>query len=382
MAVTQDRPHFVQHCDGPVFLAAGTGSLSCACGRLLIQGYAPEQFLSIAIQCGDCAAVTETPSLAEGRSAPAAIVVAEASAEPCIEPITLAANTAIVGEAERDRLAGLYAPQTPSSNTYSFDAAFLDETAAQFAELTGDALPSVQTEIKNGLGRHALAWSVEHLRQRIAAGDWACLDSTETSIASLTVAAFRHFTATWSQHLMFPAMLATAADAGFSTHGLAQFAAAHCLVMQRNRIGFPPVLGYPGRVDHLLLGSGPRDWVPVYTRVFDRFELPWGRPWDHAAVRAAVEQAMAAEAARINPKNPGLLLLSPGAVPGGFDEALVPAVQAAMLALGRRYRGLMAVAPVLLRLFPARTPHAVQYGYGLFPSVNRHYRGDTLLMQS
>ncbi len=60
----------------------------------------------------------------------------------------------------------------------------------------------------------------------------------------------------------------------------------------------------------------------------------------------------------------------------GFDEALIQAVQAVMQVIGKRHRGLMAAGPIVLRLLPGPDAHAVQFGYGLFPVENRHYRGE------
>jgi hypothetical protein len=81
---------------------------------------------------------------------------------------------------------------------------------------------------------------------------------------------------------------------------------------------------------------------------------------------------------RINLKNPGILLLSPGVALSGFDEALIEAVKFAVQSAGRRNRGLMAVAPIVLRIRTTPDPRAVQFGYGLFPILNRHYRGEAL----
>ncbi len=139
------------------------------------------------------------------------------------------------------------------------------------------------------------------------------MENAPSSDAVCHVAGFLHFVATWSQHPLFPAMVATAGDRGFSLHGLALFAAAHSLAMMRNRIGFQ--------------------------------------------------------------RNPGLLLLSPGAALPGYDEALIEAVQFAVQSLGRKNRGLMGVAPIVLRLQALPDPHTVRFGYGLFPVVNRHYSG-------
>lgn len=380
MAVTAGRPHFIQQGDGPVCIGDGPDTLSCDCGRVLIQGYVPARFLALSLQCGGCGAVTRTPPLAEGASPPAAMIFAAEAGEARAEPFVLPPDTAVAGEAERERLWGFYGPRTPPSNVYTFDTALLDDTAARFASLTGAALPDTDADPAKGLARHALAWSVAHLRACMRDGDWNCTDQPPTAVASLTVAGFRHFVATWEQNLFFPAMVATAGEAGFSVHGLAPFAAAHMLMLQRNRIGFPRQTGYPGRIDHILLGGASGAWLPAYTRVFNRFEIPWGGDWDHASLRAAAQAAIEAESARINPKHPGLLLLSPGSAMRGFDEALIGAIKAALSVLGRRNRGLAAVAPIVLRLLPTRDPHAIQFGYGLFPLQNRHYRGDVPVM--
>ena len=37
----------------------------------------------------------------------------------------------------------------------------------------------------------------------------------------------------------------------------------------------------------------------------------------------------------------------------------------------------MAVGPIVLRLQTLPDPHAVRFGYGLFPINNRHYGGET-----
>jgi hypothetical protein len=144
-------------------------------------------------------------------------------------------------------------------------------------------------------------------------------------------------------------------------------------------VGFPTPTGFPGRIDHVLVGTGPAEMIVVQTEVFDRFEYPYGQPWDAASLRAAVSAVVLAAQGRINLKNPGLLLLSPGVVLGGFDEALIEAVKVAVLSAGRKNRGLMAVAPMVLRMQGMADPHALRFGYGLFPVLNRHYRGETIV---
>jgi hypothetical protein len=377
VAVGAATPHFVQHGDAPVFIGGGAGTFACNCGRTLIEAFDPGRFLGIAIQCGACGTVTKTPLLPAGQTPPTQVVVVEGASEPGAFASALSSGASLVGRAEMDRIAGLYRPRTPASNIYVVTEALLDHTEAAFARLTGAPLPPVPADFAEGLAQHPLAWAVQHLRERLRHEDWACLEDPASSVACVTVTGFQHFIATWPDHPLFAAMVATAAERGFSAHGLALFAAAHCLLMQNSRIGFPTPSGTPGRVSYVRLATGPSQSIPVLTKVFDRFEVPWGRPWNPDSLRAAAQEAIESEQGRINPRNPGLLLLSPGSAMAGFDEALIRAVQSVMQAVGRRHRGLIAAGPILLRLLPGPDRHAVQFGYGFFPVKNRHFRGET-----
>jgi hypothetical protein len=373
--------HFVQACDGPVFIGHGFGTLACACGQVLVEGYDPARFLGVGIRCGRCAAVTTTPPLPTETAPPFAVVVAEPEAEPRTSTTTLPHSAYVIGRAEYDRIAALYAPKTPEDTVYPFAPALLDSVAAAFERILGNPLPDIAATADDpfaGIREHALGWAVAHLRERMHAESWACRESAATAVAATHVAAFLHFLRTWSHHPLFPAMAATAAERGFPLHGLALFAAAHCLTMQGNRVGFPTPSGFPGRIEHLLVATGPTETVIGHIEVFDRFEHPYGRPWDAAALRTAVSDIVLTSQSRINLRNPGLLLLSPGVAMSEFDEALIQAVQAAVQAVGRRNRGLMAVAPMLLRMQPLPDPHALRFGYGLFPVLNRHYRGESI----
>jgi hypothetical protein len=193
------------------------------------------------------------------------------------------------------------------------------------------------------------------------------------------VTSFLHFFDTWSQHPLFPAMVAGAAAHRFSPHGLAPFAAAHCAVMMGNRINFPAPEGDRPALSGFNIPTGPSEVVSVQLEVFDRFEVPSGQPWNAATLRAAVADRIAASTARINPRRHGMLLFSPGTALAGFDEALIAAMRDVLQTQGRRHRGLMAVAPMVLRLQQMPDPHTVRLCYGFFPIANRHFEGDTTL---
>jgi hypothetical protein len=371
--------HFVQAGEAPALVGTGDGTLACACGNTLIEGFRPTQFLGVGIQCARCGSVTTTAPLPEGKMLPPGLSVAEPSAEPRFRAMQVPAGVAVVGRAEMDRLGTLFRPATPADSTYLVSSELLDRAEAAFELHGGAALPSVEADPFDafaGSRQHALAWAVRHLRTRIQDESWSCMEVAPTSAAVSHVAAFLHFVATWSRHPLFPAMVATAGDRGFSLHGLALFAAAHSLAMMRNRTGFQEPMEYPARIDGFDLAVGSADVVRVHMDVFDRFEFPYGRAWDHGGLRAAVADVVAAAQGRINLRKPGLLLLSPGVALLGYDEALIEAVKAAVQSLGRKNRGLMAVAPIVLRIQRLADPHAVRFGYGLFPVINRHYSGE------
>jgi hypothetical protein len=199
-----------------------------------------------------------------------------------------------------------------------------------------------------------------------------------TSNATTLLTGFLHFVATWPRHPLLPAMAATAAERGFSLHGLAPFAAAHCLMLMGNRVRLPEPAGSPGKIDGFQLVNDPNDPVGAHIAVFDRFEFPFGRACDNTGLRAAVSEMLAAAQGRINLRNPGLLVLSPGTALAGYDEALIEAMKAAVQSQGRKNRGLLAVAAMILRLQLLADPHSVRFCYGFFPVGNRHYSGTAI----
>jgi hypothetical protein len=374
--VTEDV-HFVQGGEGTALVGAGDGVLACACGRVLIEGFSTSQFLSVGVRCGGCGAVTTTAPLPEGKMPPPGLSAAEVSSEPRVRPMQVPAGVAVVGRAEMERLGSLLRPRIPDP-TYQMTATLLDNAEAAFALHAGGALPMVASDESDafaGMREHALAWAVRHLWGRVGEPDFRCMETAATSAAVSHVAAFLHFVATWSQHPLFPVMMATAGDRGFSLHGLALFAAAHSLAMMRNRTGFRDPIEFPARIEGFDLAVGATETVRVHLSVFDRFEFPYGRKWDPVGLRAAVEEVVAGAQGRINRRNPGVLLVSPGVALLGFDEALIAAVKDVMASEGRKNRGLMAVAPIVLRVQPLPDPHTVRFGYGLFPTANRHYAG-------
>jgi len=365
-----------------MFTGTGQGVLDCRCGNRLVDAYEPGNLLDITLQCGRCGALTTTPKLADPSRPPVALVVAEPVREPRIAVAEIIQGGALISRAEMERVGALFRPHTPPDWAYHIDAALLERVEAAYQHATSHALPACAVSEADpfaGMRDHAVAWAVEHLRACMSrAGGWRADAGIPTPIAVASVTSFLHFCDTWSQHPLFPAMVAGAAFRKFSSHGLVPFAAAHCAVMMGNRINFVPE-GVPPALHGFNVTTGSPDVVPVRIEIFDRFEVPFGQGWNAASLRAAVADRIAASAARINPRHHGMLLFSPGTALAGFDEALIEAVRDVVQAQGRRHRGLLAVAPMVLRLQQMPDPHTVRLCYGFFPIANRHFEGDTVL---
>lgn len=266
----------------------------------------------------------------------------------------------------------------PTDGIYRITPSLLDDAEAVFLTHMGELLPSIPASTADpfaGLRDHALGWAVGHLRERFGAESRLDMEHGPTLNAALHVVGFLHFAATWSGHGLFPAMAATAGDRGFSLHGLAPFAAAHCLTMMGNQVVFPEPRGDSGRIGIFQMQTRAGR-AAVHCQAFEPFGYPFGRRWDRASLRAAVNDVVSRAQSRINLRNPGALILSPGAAISGFDDALHDAIEEAMPVQGRRNRGLMTVGTVVLRLKTLPAPHTVQFAYGCCPTVNRHYHLD------
>ncbi len=358
-------PHYIQHGDSPAIHGDGPGVLECACGHsVLIAGYEPARVLGIAIQCGACGAVTETPGLPEGVASPAtAALVDRGSGRP---PPFISAGTALISREEFDRLAALYQPKLAESDTHTISDALLEGVAAQVEQWTGEPLDPAPPSYRD----HPLAWAVAHYRARLKDPDWITFRADHDMLAVSVIAAFRELLSTWSHHPQFPAMVATAAARGFSFHGLAMFGAAKALVASGNRVAFVPAKGPRPRIEQLRLVLGPEDQMSVVVRQFDRFEWPNGGQATPQALRAEVIEAMASVQGSINRLRPGMLVLSGGASEGTFDQLLYDSIVAAIGSHGKRHRGLAAVSAVMPKVRLTGMPREARFGYSFYPVTN------------
>jgi hypothetical protein len=386
-SVSPDQtPHFVQLGADPVFVGEGATDLDCRCGNAtLVRGYQPHALLAIAIECARCGAVTTTAGLAEGEVPPQGVRVVERTRTPMPSLAVLPRDLVLCDRDEFLRVDALCRPRPAPVEPFEISAATLATLAAEYDRLGGGRLAEHRHVTRpdavagtSGLPPLALAWALGQLAAGVDQPGWSCMANDPDVAATAQLGAFREFLLTWSRHPLFPAMAAGAAAAGFSTHALAVFAAARCLAESGNRVGFirPPNVGDP--FDGFHVETAPTERMPVVVRRFDRFDWPGGQGADSAMVRAAAIDALIAAQGRLNARQPGLLVLSVGAVRARDDYPIIEGVANVLRARGRRHRGLAGVAVILPKLSAGARPGQVVFAWRFLPLANPHHTGGTI----
>ena len=380
--MTERAPHFHQSGDIPAVIGEGTEDLVCSCGQaILVKGYIPRNLLAIDLHCGACGQVTTTPGLADTENPPAAAYIPERREIPLGRPAEVGRLAALISQEEMDRLSALYLPRDPGSNPIQISLAMLDEIAADYDRITNgamarhlDAIARAGISPGAGMREYGLAWAIHFLRTRVSDPGWSCGQDDASGVATTIAAAFRFFQLCWSHHPRFAAMEAALAGERFSPNAMARFGVAKGLSDAGNRVGF--VVPEPGAARPLIgfyVAIGPDQRQDVTVEAFDRFSWPDGRQAEPVPMFNAVIERMDASRGRINPRHPGMLILSISAVWSDFDQLIANIMQAALHKHGRRYRGLTALGVILPKFRPADRPDSVHFGYNFYPFANRHH---------
>ncbi len=362
------KPHYVQTGAAPAIIGGGFGVFACPCGKsLLIAGYEPRLFLGISIACATCGDIAETPGLPVGAPPPANVLVLERGAEN--PPAQVSASTVLIGQQEVERLAALFQPRRTEQDVHRVDNALLDDVEFQQWRLTGVPLDPAPA----GYKQQSLAWAVAHFRGRLRQPDWTNFADNTDMVAMTVIAAVRDLFGSWAHHPLFGTMVGTAAAGGFSLHALALFAAAKALALSGNQVGFVISEGSKPQILSLQLATGSQDPMSAVAARFDRFEWPDGAAATERAVLSMVIEAMDAVRGHINRLRPGMLVLSPGASEGTFDQMLAESVKTAIGTHGKRHRGLAAMGLIIPKVDLTGHPREVRFGHVFFPVPNRHH---------
>jgi hypothetical protein len=378
-----DVPHFIQVGGAPAFTGAGSTDLACPCGSVLITGYLPANFRAIRIQCFRCGAITSTPGLPEGEILPWSAVPIERRQEPIVTPSTVARGAVLACRTETARCYALTRPRDAPAEPIMLSQAVLESAAREYDRLTGGRLAEHIDASPPGMGQEhgdfPFAWAMLRLRQQIGRPEWSWLQQDDDAMAAMYVAAFQHLLHCWGQHPLLAQLASPLAEPGRFLRTMTGFATAKLLFDAGNRVGFS--LQTAGRVDLQLHFSTPAG-EPLALAMVAPDTLQWRERDRRGAqiMRSAVADALAEAQGRVNSRKPGIVVLSASILQPDFDQALVDGIHAAFRSVGRKHRGVAAVAVVMPKILPAGLPDRVGFGYAFYPIRNPHFSGANPIM--
>lgn len=372
-----DAPHFIQVGDVPVFSGAGNGDLRCPCGHAtLIHGYLPGNYLAIRIQCFRCGALTTTPGLPEGEILPRAAVGIAASATPVLATARVSRGDVIACQDGAARDYPLTRPHDFPPDPLLVSRDMLEAAAADYDRLTGGRLAEQMATSPSGEGAdqgpYPFAWAVERLRPRIDTPGWSWLMQDDDAMATMYVTAMHHLMACWGHHALLTRLAAPLALPDRFLRTTSGFAMAKLLHDAGNRVGFS-LTG--GDVDlHFTTAADE----PLSFTLLAPEALQW-RAKDRRSpdtLRAAVSDAMASAQGRVNRFKPGIVVLASSILQPDFDQMVVDAIHAAFQSVGRRYRGVAALAIVMPKVVQVGAPDRLGFGYAFYPIRNPRFVGE------
>jgi hypothetical protein len=364
----------------PVFAGTGSGDLRCECGQsVLIRGYLPANFLSIRIQCARCSAVTVTPTLPEGEILPRTAVAIGANATPTVRPYAVSPQSVLAAHDAMARCFALTCPREPPTGLVLLSRELVEATAAGYDRLTGGRLAEQAAAsppaMESDYGPYPFAWSVLRLREQIGRPGWSWLHHNDDAMAALNVAAMHELLQTWQHHPLLDRLAAVLAEPGQFLRTVAAFATAKKLFDDGNRVGFD--LPTQGRADVELHFTTPDD-DPLTLALLAPAALRWQERdrRNPRVLRAAVTDALTSVQARVNRNKPGIVLLLSSILLPGSDQMLVDMIQLCFQSVGRKNRGVAAVAAVVPKIVPTEHLDHLGFGFAFYPLLNPHFDGE------
>ena len=191
-------------------------------------------------------------------------------------------------------------------------------------------------------------------------------------MATMYVAALHHLMQCWGQHPLLARLAAPLAERDRFIRTVAGLAMAKLLFDGGNRVGF----SLSGD-DVDLHFTTPVD-EPLSLALLAPDALQW-RQKDRRSpdvLRGAVIDAVASAQGRVNRSKPGIVVLAVSILQPDFDQMVVDAIHAAFQTVGRRHRGVAAVAVVMPKVLPVGPPDRVGFGYALYPIRNPRFAGE------
>jgi hypothetical protein len=343
---------------------------------VLVQGYLPGNFLAIRIRCFRCGAVNTTPGLPEGEILPNAAIAVAPLQMPMVTASDIAPGHVL---ACQDAIASDYAltrPRHLPDEPLLLSLAILETAAADYDRLTGGRLAehSAASPPAEGPdhGAYPFAWSILRLRERIDRPGWCWFHHDDDAMATMYVSALHHLMQCWGQHPLLARLAASLAERYRFIRTVAGLAMAKLLHDGGNRVGF----SFSGD-DVDLHFTTPVD-EPLSLALLAPDALQWRQKErrNPDVLRGAVIDAVASAQGRVNRSKPGIVVLAVSILQPDFDQMVVDAIHAAFQTVGRRHRGVAAVAVVMPKVLPVGQTDRVGFGYALYPIRNPRFTGE------
>jgi hypothetical protein len=254
--------------------------------------------------------------------------------------------------------------------------AMLDAAAAEYDRLTGGRLAEQMAASPAALGTehgpYPFAWALQRLREQIDRPSWAWMQHDDDAMAAMYVSALHHVMHCWGRHRRLAHLAAPLAQADRFIRTVTGFATAKLLFDAGNRVGFSPT------TDDVDLHFTTPAEEPLSLALLAPEVLQW-RHKERRSVdvcRTAVVDALALVRGRVNRAHPGMVVLGASILQLDFDQMIVDAIHAAFQAVGRRHRGVAAVAIVMPKVLPAGPPDRIGFGYAFYPIPNPRFAGE------
>ncbi len=372
-----DVPHFIQVGDVPVFSGAGNGDLICQCGSwCLIKGYDPRNYLGIRIKCFRCGAVIATPGLPAGEILPRDAIAIEPREAPVVTTSLAPPGAVLADQAAVTTEYALTRPRNPPTDRLTLSLEVLEGTAAEYDRLTGGGLAEHSAATPPAMepkqGDYPFAWSLLRLRQQLNQPGWTWLQHNDDAMAAMYVAAMRHLLDCWGQHPLLNRLVAPLSAPGQFMRTVAGLATAKLLFDAGNRVGFT----LPATDVQLHFSTSAGEALSLAFRAPAALQWPERERSRPQLLRTAVSEALASAHGQVNIRNPGIMVLLASILLPGFEQALVDSVHAVFRAVGRKHRGVAAIAIVVPKIFTVERRDQMGFAYAFYPLRNPHFSGE------
>jgi hypothetical protein len=381
------EPYVIQGSAAPAFRMPGeAGSLVCGCqGSVLVEGYRPENFVSVRIKCFVCGQITSTPGLPPGEILPSRIVTLGADGRFLLSStLEMREHVVVTCDKEIEFEQSSTRPRKPADENISIDLNLIDQVEAEFGRIIGaralehqcSAVRRAMKHGHSGADEFPLAWGCLWLRNWLAqeAGGWR-LDAPFMA-ATTYLLAFRHFAAAWGHHPRFATISQSFAGGRFFHHNIAQFAAASYMIEHGNRVGLAIPEGGSQRTADLYTRTAPGEVLHIETKAPQALQWPNAILGDRHAIGQVVLKALKTAKGQLNRKKKGILVVAANVNVPHFDQQLHAGIRSAIHAKGRDHRGVAAVVGIVPTITVAGSPLKLAHGYTFVPILNPHFDGE------